>query len=125
MRQTPWYRIIGEDYIVKAFQFAHEADPNAELRCNDYSIEKGPKRRGVIALVKKLHAEKFPISGLGSQTHANLLQPSPELLDEALTALAELRLPISITELDLNASQSGQRTKARMFRRFHKQSAEA
>jgi endo-1,4-beta-xylanase len=112
LRQSQWYRIIGEDYIAKAFEYTHEADPAAELRYNDYSIENVPKRNGVIALVKKLQAQHVPISCLGSQTHANLSSPSAELLDSALTAFAELGIPLSITELDVNASQRGQRSQS-------------
>jgi endo-1,4-beta-xylanase len=112
LRQSSWHRIIGEDYIAKAFEYAHEADPAAELRYNDYSIENEPKRKGTIALVKRLQAQKVPISGLGSQTHANLNWPSAELLDAALADFGALGLPISITELDVNASQGGQRTQS-------------
>ena len=112
LRRSQWYRIIGEDYIAKAFEYAHEADPAAELRYNDYAIENERKRNGVIALVKKLQAQKAPISGLGSQMHANLTWPSAELLDTALTAFAELGIPISITELDVNAAQRGQRNQS-------------
>jgi endo-1,4-beta-xylanase len=110
LRNSQWHRIIGDDYIAKAFECAHEADPAAELRYNDYSIENVRKRNGVIALVKKLQAEKVPIGGLGSQTHANLSSPSAELLDGALTDFAGLGIPISITELDVNAAQGGQRS---------------
>ena len=39
LRQSPWMKIIGEDYIAKAFQYAHEADPEAVLRYNDYALE--------------------------------------------------------------------------------------
>jgi endo-1,4-beta-xylanase len=112
LRKTQWYRIIGEDYIAKAFEYAHEADPAAELRYNDYSIENERKRKGVIALVNKLKAQNAPISGLGSQTHANLIWPTEELLDSALTDFAKLGLPISITELDVNASERGQRNQS-------------
>jgi endo-1,4-beta-xylanase len=112
LRQSRWYRTIGDDYIAKAFEYAHEADPDAELRYNDYSIENEPKRKGVIALVKQLQAQNVPISGLGSQTHANLSWPSAELLDAALGEFAELRIPISITELDVNSSQRGQRNQS-------------
>ncbi len=112
LRRSQWYRIIGEDYIAKAFEYAHEADPAAELRYNDYSIENERKRNGVITLVRKLREQKVPITGLGSQTHANLSWPSADLLDSALTAFAELGLPISITELDVNASQRGQRSQS-------------
>ena len=112
LRRSPWYRIIGEDYIAKAFEYAHEADPAAELRYNDYSLENERKRNGAVALVKKLQAQKIAIGGLGSQTHANLASPTPELLDRALTAFAELGIPISITELDVNAAQRGQRSQS-------------
>jgi endo-1,4-beta-xylanase len=77
------------------------------LRYNDYSLENERKRNGAIALVKKLQTQKAPISALGSQTHANLSQPSAEVLGSALAAFAELRLSISITELDVNVSRRG------------------
>jgi endo-1,4-beta-xylanase len=54
LRRSPWMTIIGDDYIVKAFQFAHEADPAAELYYNDYNLEFAGKRAGAVALVKKL-----------------------------------------------------------------------
>jgi endo-1,4-beta-xylanase len=44
LRESPWYRIIGEDYLQLAFEFAAEADPDAELYYNDYSLENAPKR---------------------------------------------------------------------------------
>jgi endo-1,4-beta-xylanase len=31
IRDTPWQRLIGDDYIELAFRFAHEADPDALL----------------------------------------------------------------------------------------------
>ena len=47
-----WESIIGPDFIAKAFQYAHEADPNAILRYNDYSLENPDKRRKLITLIK-------------------------------------------------------------------------
>ena len=108
-RRSLWLTIIGEDFIAKAFEYAHEADPDAILRYNDYSIENEPKRKRTIALIKSLQADHVPVTALGSQTHANLTWPSPELEDAALTELATLGLPIHITELDVNASRAGQR----------------
>lgn len=40
LKDTPALRAIGEDYIEKAFEFAHAADPGAELYYNDYNIER-------------------------------------------------------------------------------------
>jgi endo-1,4-beta-xylanase len=108
-RRSQWFTIIGPDFIAKAFEYAHEADPDAILRYNDYSIENEHKRKRAIALIKMLQADHVPVMALGSQTHANLSWPGPELEDAALTELGALGLPIHITELDVNASRAGQR----------------
>lgn len=108
-QNSPWVRILGEEFIVKAFEWAHEADPDAILRYNDYSIENEAKRKRLIALIQMLQARHVPVMAIGSQTHANLIWPSPELEDAALTDIAKLGLPIHITELDVNASSAGQR----------------
>src|SRR5262249_26554652 len=52
LRQSPWLEIIGPDFIAKAFQYAHEADPDAILRYNDYGLENPAKRRKLVALIK-------------------------------------------------------------------------
>ena len=111
-QNSPWVRILGPEFIVKAFQYAHEADPKAILRYNDYSIENEPKRKRLIALIKMLQAQNVPVMAIGSQTHANLSWPSVELEDAALTDIAKLGLPIHITELDVNGSQRGQQNQS-------------
>ena len=108
-QRSPWVRILGPEFIVKAFEWAHAADPGAVLRYNDYSIENEPKRKRLIALIKMLQAQHVPVMAIGSQTHANLNWPSPGLEDAALTDIAKLGLPIHITELDVDASAAGQR----------------
>jgi endo-1,4-beta-xylanase len=111
-QRSPWVRILGPEFIVKAFQWAHEADPDAILRYNDYSIENEPKRKRLIALIKMLQAQHVPVNAIGSQTHANLIWPTAELEDVALTDIATLGLPIHITEMDVNASEGGQRNQS-------------
>jgi len=102
LRRSPWFRIIGEDYIIKAYQFAHEADPKAELYYNDYDLEKEPKRNGVIALVKKLQAAGIPIAAVGNQAHYKLDSPPLAQVDATMTALSKLGVKVNITELDIN-----------------------
>lgn len=102
LRASPWLKIIGEDYLVKAFEFAHAADPAAELYYNDFSLENEPKRNGAIKLVKKLQAAGVKVTGIGTQTHAKLDWPSPQLVDETLTAFGKLGVKIMITELDID-----------------------
>jgi endo-1,4-beta-xylanase len=102
LRQSKWMKIIGEDYIVKAFQYAHEADPQAELNYNDYSLENEAKRSGAIALIKKLQAQGIPVAVVGVQGHDSLDWPSAELEDATITAFAKLGIKVAITELDID-----------------------
>jgi endo-1,4-beta-xylanase len=107
LRNSLWLQIIGPDYIAKAFQYAHEADPNAILRYNDYGLESPAKRRKLIALIKSLQDQKVPVMAIGSQAHLNV-SATFESMDAALTEMETLGLPIHITELDINSAQGGQ-----------------
>jgi endo-1,4-beta-xylanase len=102
LRQSLWLRIIGEDYIAKAFQFAHEADPQAELVYNDYSLEHEAKRRGAVALVKRLKEEGVPITGVGLQGHVSLSRPSVEEEAATIDAFGKLGMKVAISELDVD-----------------------
>ncbi|MEK7780349.1 MAG: endo-1,4-beta-xylanase [Verrucomicrobiota bacterium] len=102
LRPSPWLKIIGEDYLVKAFEFAHAADPNAELYYNDFSLENEPKREGAVRIVKKLQAAGVKVHGIGTQTHAKMDWPSPQLIDDTLTAFGKLGVKVMITELDID-----------------------
>ena len=102
LRHSPWFSIIGEDYIAMAFRFAHEADPAAELYYNDYSLENAPKRQGAVELVRRLRAEGVPITGIGSQDHVQMDWPTSAQVDSTLTALGQLGVRVMITELDVD-----------------------
>ncbi|HEX7860095.1 MAG TPA: endo-1,4-beta-xylanase [Verrucomicrobiae bacterium] len=108
LRNSLWVEIIGPDFIAKAFQFAHEADPEAILRYNDYGLENPAKRRKLITLIKSLKEQKVPIHAIGSQAHLNV-SVTFETMDQALTEMKTLGLPIDITELDVNTAAGGQR----------------
>lgn len=110
LRMSPWQQIIGPDFIAKAFEYAHEADPGAILRYNDYGLENPAKRQKLITLIKELQAQKVPVMAIGSQTHVSASSPSFEEEDRALTEMEALGLPIHITELDVNSAQGGQRS---------------
>ena len=102
LRQSPWLKIIGEDYLVKAFQFAHEADPNAQLYYNDYSLENEPKRKGAIELITKLKAAGVSVYAVGLQGHDKLEWPTTEQEDATISAFARLGIKVNITELDID-----------------------
>jgi endo-1,4-beta-xylanase len=108
LRNSLWLEIIGPDFIAKAFQYAHEADPDAILRYNDYGLENSTKRKKLITLIKSLQAQKVPVHAIGSQAHVNV-STSFDAMDQSLTEIATLGLPIHITELDVNSAAGGQR----------------
>ncbi len=102
LRNNEFYKICGEEYIAKAFQFAHEADPNALLFYNDYNEINPVKREKIFKLVKSLKDSGVPVHGVGLQGHWALNEPSRHQLDSTLTRFSELGLKIQITELDIS-----------------------
>jgi endo-1,4-beta-xylanase len=109
LRKTAWSEIIGPDFIAKAFEYAHEADPDAILRYNDYGLENPEKRRKLISLIKSLQEQKVPVMAIGTQTHVSASAPSFEEMDQTIAEIAALGLPIHVTELDVNSAERGQR----------------
>jgi endo-1,4-beta-xylanase len=109
LRKTAWSEIIGPDFIAKAFEYAHEADPDAILRYNDYGLENPEKRKKLISLIKSLQEQKVPVMAIGTQTHVSASSPSFEEMDQTIAEIAALGLPIHVTELDVNSAERGQR----------------
>jgi endo-1,4-beta-xylanase len=102
MRKSPWQVGIGDDYVAKAFAFAHDADPDVELYYNDFDLERQAKRAGVIKLVQDLQARKLRIDGIGNQAHWRLDRPSIDEIDKALVELRATGLKVMYSELDIN-----------------------
>src|SRR5204862_87252 len=86
MRKSPWYNIIGEDVVIKAFQFAKEADPAAELYYNDYNVENEAKRKGAVELIKKLQAAGVKVTAMGLQGHDKMDWPTLQQQDDTIAA---------------------------------------
>jgi sialate O-acetylesterase len=101
-RNSEFYKICGEEYIVKAFQWAHEADPDALLFYNDYNEIDATKREKIYRLVKQLKDAGVPIHGLGLQGHWAINEPSKGQLDSTLSRFAQLGVTLQITELDIS-----------------------
>jgi endo-1,4-beta-xylanase len=102
LRKSPWQVGIGDDYVAKAFEFAHDADPDAELYYTDFNLEKPAKRAGVLKRVKDLQARKLRIDGIGNQAHWRLETPTLDEIDQALVDLHGTGLKVMYTELDIN-----------------------
>ena len=102
LRHSPWYDIIGPDFIERAYSYAHEADPQAELYYNDYSLENAPKRTGAVALIKQLQSRGIRIAAVGLQGHYKLDWPTIAQIDSTIEAFAALGVRVNITELDVD-----------------------
>jgi endo-1,4-beta-xylanase len=102
LRQSLWLKIIGEDFIAKAFEYAHEADPQAQLNYNDYNLENEAKRKGAVALIARLKAQGVPITAVGLQGHITLTSPLIEDEDASISAFSKLGVKVAITELDVD-----------------------
>lgn len=100
-RKSKFYEIIGEEYVELAFQFAAEADPDAELYYNDYGMGNPGRRKGVVEMVKKLQSKGIKIDGIGMQGHLNLESLNLEEFEKSIIAFSELGFPVMITEFDL------------------------
>lgn len=105
-RKSKFYEIIGEDFVKLAFQFAHDADPDAKLYYNDYSMANPGKRAGVVAMVKNLQKRGVKIDGIGMQGHIGLGHPKLEEFEKSIIAFSELDVDVMITELDLSVLPS-------------------
>lgn len=103
LRQTPFLEIIGEDYLELAFQFAHEADPEAELYYNDYSMASPAKRERVVQLVRDLKAKGIRIDGVGMQGHMGMDYPDVAEFEKSIEAYAAEGVKVMITEWDISA----------------------
>ena len=112
-RNSPLYKICGEEFIRKAFEWAHEADPDALLFYNDYNEIDPVKREKMFKLVKDLKNAGVPIHGVGLQGHWALNEPSEKQLDSTLFRFGQLGVKVHITELDISVYPKEHNARAR------------
>jgi endo-1,4-beta-xylanase len=99
-----WARNLGPDYLARAYQYAHAADPKALLFYNDFNQNLSPKKLAAIErMVKDFKKRKIPLDGLGLQFHLDISN-SNEGLSKAMKASAKTGLLVHISELDVLTS---------------------
>ena len=104
-RESALYKLCGDEFIAKAFQFAREADPKALLLYNDYNAADKGKSQRIYDMVKKMKDAGVPIDGIGMQGHYNIYGPSMDDVSAAIEKYATLVKHIHITELDIRANE--------------------
>ena len=119
LRQSPWLREVGEDYLAEAFRTAHDADPDAMLIYNDYGIELHGKREKALQLLRKLIEQKVPIHAVGIQAHWRLDGPDFAEVEESIKQFAALGLKVMITELDISVLPTAYRRRGHLEKGRH------
>lgn len=109
-RKSKFYEILGEEFIPLAFQYAHDADPNAELYYNDYGMNVPGRRDAVIKLIKSLKQKGLRIDAVGMQGHMGMDYPTVEEFEKSMIAFAEAGVKVMITEWDMSALPTASRT---------------
>ncbi len=101
LRRSPWYNVLGEEYLDLAFEYAHEAfGDEVILVLNDYNTELPAKRQAMIDVASRMLDRGVPLTGLGHQFHVSLTQQVSQMR-ASIEAFAELGLPQAVTELDV------------------------
>lgn len=109
LRDTPAKRAIGDDFVLKAFEFARAADPDVELYYNDYNIESDYKRDRAVRLVRRIKAAGLRIDAVGIQGHWSLGGPGVAEIERGIQAFAAEGVKVMITELDVDVLPRGRR----------------
>ncbi len=105
LRDSPMYKIAGEEFIYKAFEYAHEADPDALLFYNDYNDAEPAKSQRIFNLVKRMKDAGVPIDGIGMQAHYNVYGPTMKEVDDAIKLYSTVVDHIHLTELDIRVNE--------------------
>ncbi|TKY84487.1 hypothetical protein EX895_006388 [Sporisorium graminicola] len=116
MRQSVFYKVLGENFVKIAFDAARAADPNAKLYINDYNLDDPnyAKLRGLVSKVKQWRSQGIPIDGIGSQSHLSTKGSFPDssAVGAAMSSLCAAAPECAMTELDIAQAGTDQYTKA-------------
>ena len=102
LRESGWTRACGEEFISKAFEYAHAADPDALLIYNDYNNELDGKREQMLKLLADLRARRAPVHAIGLQGHYEIDRVPYAALEKTLLALRAAGIKAVVSELDID-----------------------
>lgn len=102
LRNSIFYKNMGENYIEEVFKLAEKFDPEADLIYNDYNLYKPKKRNAVIEMVKQFKANGTKISGVGVQAHWGLNYPTIDEIEQIIYDFHIAGVSVSFTELDIS-----------------------
>ena len=118
LRDSVWTQIVGEDFVLKAFEFARKyAEEGTLLYYNDYNTPYQPKLNTICELLDSLIAEGT-VDGYGFQCHYSTSVPSMAAVEYAFSRIAEKGLKLRVSELDVGITrntEAQQREQARVY----------
>jgi endo-1,4-beta-xylanase len=112
--RTKWGQIIGEDYIEKAFAYAHEADPNAGLYFNGHNMLTPEAAKSMVRVLKDIRAKGGRVDGVGVQAHWQLDYPPLNEIEAGIVTLSQSGVKVNITEMDVTVLPRDTRTGAEL-----------
>lgn len=86
--------------------WVRQGDPDAVLFLNDYDILTGRRLDDYIAHIRRFLDQGVPLGGIGVQGHLHGDSFDPAALENALARLAELNLPVCVTEFNFPGQRS-------------------
>jgi endo-1,4-beta-xylanase len=101
LRSSSWLRLVGPEFIIKAFEWAREADPAALLVYNDYNVELPAKRTKLMRLIHELREKGTPLGAIGIQGHWEVDRIPFRDIEALLASMKEQKLKVMVSELDL------------------------
>jgi endo-1,4-beta-xylanase len=101
-RRSPWFNILGPQYIPIALQAARAANPNAKLYINDFDTTNPVHRDPLVALVRNLKSQGVPVDGIGHQMHNNIEYPQPQSVIDAVNLFDTTGVEQAVTEMDVS-----------------------
>lgn len=102
LRDSPWASLVGDDFHLYAFAFAHDADPEASLYYNEWGAEMPDKRWKALRLISELKSRGLRIDGVGIQGHWELDDVPFKEIDDAISEFHSAGVQVMITELDVD-----------------------
>lgn len=102
LRDSIWTRTTGEEFMVKAFQWTKEKDPDALLIYNDYNNEFPGKLEKTLRLIKSLREQGAPVDALGIQGHFEIDSIKYDAIETLLNECRAHKIKVVISELDID-----------------------
>lgn len=101
-RNSPFYQILGEEFIDWTFQCAYEADPDVELYLNDFSMAKEGKRNTYVEIIRRLKSKGLRVDAIGLQTHIGMDFPDLAEYEKSIQAFIAEGVGVQLTEVDMS-----------------------